>query len=234
MAKQSNGPGKETGAEVVSRRLETALAMSKTLKAVIKECGLSATIQGREYLTAPAWGLLGWCLHIHPRIEWVRRIDEEGNGYEARASLLDTDGGEVSAAEAEARKEEKGLWSRHRYAIRSMAQTRAAAKAFRIACPWFPALMGYEATPAEEIPADALPTGTPPPPCDTGSITVEAQRHALFTRMDALKFSKSEMRRFVHTVTGKHNSHDFAPADWEALNDALREAELTSDNEKQE
>jgi hypothetical protein len=44
-------------------------------------------------------------------------------------------------------------WShRDDYALRSMAQTRAVAKALRLCLGWIMSLAGYEATPAEEMP----------------------------------------------------------------------------------
>ena len=46
-------------------------------------------------------------------------------------------------------------WSgRDDYALRSMAQTRAVSKALRLPLGFIVALAGYEATPADEMPAE--------------------------------------------------------------------------------
>ncbi len=62
----------------------------------------------------------------------------------------------ISSAENQCTRREKSWSSRDDYAIRSMAQTRTLAKAYRGALGFIMSLAGYQATPAEEIPkADA-------------------------------------------------------------------------------
>ena len=59
----------------------------------------------------------------------------------------------VGAAEAQVTRQEQNWRSRDDYALRSMAQTRATGKAMRLPLGFVMSLAGYEATPAEEMPA---------------------------------------------------------------------------------
>lgn len=72
-------------------------------------------------------------------------------GYKASAEVRRlSDGLVISTASALCLRE--GNWqSRENYALASMAQTRAGAKAMRNAFAWIAVLAGYEATPAEEM-----------------------------------------------------------------------------------
>lgn len=61
------------------------------------------------------------------------------------------------------------------FQLRSMAQTRAAAKALRNALAWVVVLAGYRPTPAEELPVERRAMPDPPPPrADEAEFTVPA------------------------------------------------------------
>jgi hypothetical protein len=62
----------------------------------------------------------------------------------------------VGAAEAECLRSERTWKGRDDYALRSMAQTRAVSKALRGPLGFVVTLAGYEATPAEEMPAEGF------------------------------------------------------------------------------
>jgi hypothetical protein len=93
----------------------------------------------------------------------------------------------------------KPLWaSRPRYARRSMALTRATAKACRLAFSWVIVLAGYEATPAEEMPdhgntIDVTPVAAPSTPrasapaTPTGTATVTIVGPDVFRVVDIVK-----------------------------------------------
>ena len=85
-------------------------------------------------------------------------------GWEARVQALTLQGAVVGAADAQCLRSENNWKTRDDYALRSMAQTRAAAKALRMPLGFIMALAGYEATPAEEMPAERLekPAVIPP------------------------------------------------------------------------
>ena len=78
-------------------------------------------------------------------------------GFEATASIRRIrDGNEVGRANAMCLMDEN-MWSgKPLYAVRSMAQTRACAKAFRLVFAWILVLAGYKPTPAEEITQEML------------------------------------------------------------------------------
>lgn len=90
----------------------------------------------------------------------------------ACVGLRDIRTGEVVAkAWASCSRREQNWRSRDDYAIESMAQTRAGGKVCRMVYGWIISLAGFEATPAEEIPAEPAkpepkpgPTFAPPPP----------------------------------------------------------------------
>ena len=71
-------------------------------------------------------------------------------GYEARA-IVNHNGVVISSAEASCMKAERNWSNRDEFAIKSMAQTRAAAKALRNGFGWVAELAGYSSTPAEEM-----------------------------------------------------------------------------------
>jgi len=68
--------------------------------------------------------------------------------------LQTTDGRIIATAESMCSSKENNWRGRDEYAIKSMAQTRATAKACRLAFSWIMVLAGYEPTPAEEMPSD--------------------------------------------------------------------------------
>lgn len=135
----------EGPADVVTRAAE----MAGILASIIDSRKLYTMIQGRKYVTAEGWGLLGGMLGIIPRE--VNCVDLEGD-YLATVELIRaSDGAIVGRASALVSSDEHTWASRPRYARRSMAITRATSKAYRMGWSWVINLAGYEATPAEEM-----------------------------------------------------------------------------------
>ncbi len=87
----------------------------------------------------------------HVRVDVTELPD---GSYEARVDLLNKDGRVVGGASALCGIEEQRWRNADRYARRSMAVTRATAKAYRVAFSWIIQMTGYEVTPAEEMPHD--------------------------------------------------------------------------------
>ena len=85
-------------------------------------------------------------------VEWTKPIERDGAilGYEAKA-IVQRHGNPESSAEAMCTRDEKNWASRDEFALRSMAQTRACAKALRNYLAWVAVLAGFRATPAEEV-----------------------------------------------------------------------------------
>jgi len=128
-------------------------AAANALMEVVRRQSLSRKLGGKEYLFYEAWLTLGRFFKLTPKVEWSRPIWHEGKviAWEARAVVLDEEGREVAAAEAMCGKDEKNWRDRPAYALRSMAQTRACAKALRSVLSWIVVLAGFAPTPAEEI-----------------------------------------------------------------------------------
>lgn len=131
--------------------IDRSIAVATALAAVLKKQKLTSTIQGKDYVRVEGWTLLGSMLGVFPVCEWTRKLD---NGWEARVEARTLSGAVVGAAEAECLRSEKrwGQPNTDDYAIRSMAQTRATAKALRQPLGFIVALAGYQTTPAEEMP----------------------------------------------------------------------------------
>jgi len=127
------------------------------LATVIRQQRLAVGISGREHVKVEGWTLLGTLLGVHPETVWSRQLfDTDGNwvGYEARVEARTLDGRLVGAAESECTTEERTWKTRDRYALRSMAQTRATSKALRQPLGFVMALAGFDPTPADEMPAN--------------------------------------------------------------------------------
>jgi hypothetical protein len=77
-------------------------------------------------------------------------------GWEARVEARTRSGEVVGAAEAECLTTESQWRNRHDYALRSMAQTRAASKALRLPLGFIVQLAGFNPTPADEMPQPAV------------------------------------------------------------------------------
>lgn len=113
-------------------------------------------IGGKDYLMFGAWQTLGRFFGSTVGIEWTQPLLDSKQqllGYEARAVVYQN-GQIISSAEASCMKTEKRWATADEYAIKSMAQTRASAKALRNAFGWVAELAGFESTPAEEMPSD--------------------------------------------------------------------------------
>jgi hypothetical protein len=93
-------------------------------------------------------------LGVFPVLAWTHKLDD---GWEARVEAKTRDGAVVGAAESECLRSERKWANREDYAVRSMAATRATSKALRQPLGFVMTLAGFEATPAEEIPADERP-----------------------------------------------------------------------------
>jgi hypothetical protein len=147
-----------------------ATEIATHLRAVITKQGLVSRIQGKEYPRVEAWTLLGTLLGVFPVLQWTKEI---AGGYEARVEARTLSGAIVGAAEAICLREEGNWADRPAFALKSMAQTRASAKALRIPLGFVMSLSGFEATPAEEMgeetpqrakPAPKKPEAPRPPP----------------------------------------------------------------------
>ena len=124
--------------------------------------GLNRSNKDAEYVTVEGWEVLGTMLGIVPVTTIISEITNKNDvvvGYRARATLyqnpiIENDeivGGTVIArAEAEA---DRSGFQKDKFAIASMAQTRALGKAYRMGLSWIMKMAGFEGTFAEDMPS---------------------------------------------------------------------------------
>jgi len=136
--------------------LERMSEIATALVDVINQKHLYKTISGRKHILVEGWTTLGAMLGVTPHVVDVRP-NETGDGYIATVEARTLDGRIVGTAQAECSRSEKTWANRDSYAIRSMAQTRAISRTLRAALGMVVVFAGYEATPAEEMPADDTP-----------------------------------------------------------------------------
>lgn len=152
-----------------------ATEMAKELKKIVEDCKLYVELEGKKYVLCEGWTTLATFAGCTVGIEKVDEVIEREKEtviikrwnkkekkevikkveiipYTVKATaFLMKNGQIISKAEAECSNREKNWADKERFAIKSMAQTRAVSKVCRIALSWIVRLAGYEATPAEEI-----------------------------------------------------------------------------------
>lgn len=136
------------GTEKPSELVKKATAVANSLSPIIDKKQLFTMISNKKYVQAEGWTTMGAMLGAFPEVEWTKKLP---NGWEARVNIRTLQGQIISSAEAMCTRDERNWKSRDEYALRSMAQTRATGKAFRLPFAWIMTLAGYEATPAEEM-----------------------------------------------------------------------------------
>lgn len=119
----------------------------RELKALVQRRPDKLVIGGKQYLYFSDWQILGAFFGITASVVETKEINRikpvlDGKlefldviGFTARAIAM-RDGKEVSAAEAECLFEEPNWAKKPRFQLRSMAQTRACAKALRNCLQW--------------------------------------------------------------------------------------------------
>jgi len=145
---------------------------ANALMTVIESKPKKVIINGKQFLEFEDWQTIARFYGATVSVEWTKALVSDGKngkifaGYEARAIVLNNEGRELSAAEASCTVKETKWANRDRFQLRSMAQTRACAKAFRNVFSWVVALKGLAATPAEEMSEydnNPYPNPTPEP-----------------------------------------------------------------------
>lgn len=123
--------------------------------------GQTIEIQGKKYIQSPGWAMMANAFGFVVSGGEVRK---EGEGFVAKAYLKRVDDGVVVAeAEGYCDRTEPRWKSAPEYAVRSMAQTRAASKVCKMALASCVPLMGVKnlsVTPAEEVPEGGFPSSS--------------------------------------------------------------------------
>ena len=148
--------------------VKQAQAAAKQLANIVEQAKSFIVISGKKHLYFEAWQTIAAFHGITADVEWTKPLtDNDGKllGFECRALAHNPVSGTVlTHAEAECRFDEKNWNGRDKYALRSMVQTRAMAKALRNVMAWQVVLAGYKPTPAEEMEAMKAETERPSSP----------------------------------------------------------------------
>lgn len=132
--------------------LAEAQKAAKALAQVVSAKPKKVVMNGEQYLEFEDWQTVGRFYGVTAKVVSTTFIDY-GNvqGFEAKAVALRADGMEISAAESMCLNDEPNWQKKPLFQLRSMAQTRACAKALRNVLAWVVVLAGYRPTPAEEM-----------------------------------------------------------------------------------
>lgn len=172
------------------RAPETVLAEAKqaaqSLQKILAGKDKKVMFNGEQYLELEDWETLGHFYGYSTKIESTNFVQfGDVIGYEASALLVNEHTGiVVGRAESMCLTDEENWgsvpvyeWKNREkvkigekpkplFQLRSMAQTRASAKAFRHKLAWVAVLAGYKPTPAEEVSEDTLPNQEPKLPTE--------------------------------------------------------------------
>jgi len=156
--------------------LEEARKAAVALNDVISKKKDPVMMNGQQYLEYEDWQTVARFYHITAKVEKTDYVQYGSvRGFSASAVALRSDGAEISRAEADCLSDEP-KWSKKAkyewrdkadgsgrervqvgeedvplFQLKSMAQTRACAKALRNVLAWVVVLAGYRPTPAEEL-----------------------------------------------------------------------------------
>lgn len=126
------------------RDVSNAQLAAKAIMSVLKPM----VIQNKKYFSFEHWQTIGKFFRESAGIEWTKRTE---TGYEARAIVYNSKGEIVGSAEAECNFDEPNWRGKPIFQVRSMAQTRAMAKALRSKYGFVAVLAGVQPTPVEEM-----------------------------------------------------------------------------------
>lgn len=135
--------------------IEEAGIAAKMLMELVRQNNWSKKIGQGEHLELEAWLTLGKFYGLTARTKEgsVKHVEfGKAQGFEAYSEIVDTKTGfVVGGAESMCLDDEANWRNKPLFTLKSMAQTRAAGKAFRQMLSWVVVLAGFRPTPAEEM-----------------------------------------------------------------------------------
>jgi HD-GYP domain-containing protein (c-di-GMP phosphodiesterase class II) len=132
--------------------LQEAAKAAQALREVIERKPSKVVINGKTFLQFEDWQTLGRFYGVTAAARTTSYIEQgRVRGYECHAEALRADGQVISAAQAMCMDDESKWSDKPLFQLRSMAQTRAQAKALRNVLAWVVVMAGYAPTPAEEM-----------------------------------------------------------------------------------
>lgn len=181
-------------------QLAFAMKAANALMKAVKQKPKPVMIRGEQYLEYGDWQTLARFFGATASVSWTKPLtDEKGKniGYEARAEVLHQ-GQVISSAEAMCTRDEANWKSRDEFMLRSMAQTRASAKALRNAYGWVAELAGMKSTPAEEM--DGVASETPkmaPYRMEKKAPAEPAEGHDFLEKEEVLETQKAQIKQLL-------------------------------------
>lgn len=139
------------------RTIAQAEDAAVALMDVVAKQHLYLELKGARHLYIEAWELLGFFYGLSAGIADLNDVrdiyDTSGQwiGAEAYATLFAKEGHKIGGATALCLSAEPGREEMARFQVRSMAQTRASSKAYRLKLAFVAVLAGFSGTPAEEM-----------------------------------------------------------------------------------
>lgn len=128
--------------------VEQATRVADALADVIRAKGLYSMIGGKAHVRVEGWQLLGSMLGVTAVCTATEQVE---GGYLATVDARAANGRVVGRADAVCTRAERRWKNADEYALLSMAQTRATAKALKGPLGFVVSLAGYQTTPAEEM-----------------------------------------------------------------------------------
>jgi hypothetical protein len=173
--------------------IEHAQTAAKALTDVLKKKAKLVMINNERYLEYEDWQTLGRFYGISAGAASTEEINRNGRlvGFSAKAEAWQN-GVLVSSAEASCMREERNWATKPEFQLRSMAQTRACAKALRNVLGWVAVLAGYKPTPAEEMDNNAQT-----PTKKSEFLATAAQRKKIFTIANAAGMTEEGIKDWV-------------------------------------
>ena len=182
--------------------LDEAKKAAKALADVVSGKKKPVIMNGEQYLEFEDWQTVGRFYGVTAKIISTTFIDYGSvQGFEARAVAIRADGMEISAAEAMCLNDEPNWKSKPMFQLRSMAQTRAAAKSLRNVLAWVVVLAGYKPTPAEEMTGNEQkpPIQEPQKKAESGDLVVITS----VLNVEAKKGEKNGKPYTIFGITGE-------------------------------
>ena len=133
--------------------VEYARKCAMAIKPIINADPKKLEINGKRYLYFESWQTIGWFYGVTSQvIDTYELTTAEGKfrGYGAKANAIRGES-VMATAYSECSIDEARWKGRDRYAVLSMAQTRAMAKSLRSCLAWVAVLGGYGSSTAEEM-----------------------------------------------------------------------------------
>lgn len=141
--------------------LEEAGKAAQALRNVIEQKPNKCVINGKTFLQFEDWQTLGRFYGVTAAARATTEVQYgRARGFECHAeAILVSTGQVISAAQAMCMDDEEKWKNKPLFHLRSMAQTRAQAKALRNVLAWVVVMAGYAPTPAEEMDGIASSNG---------------------------------------------------------------------------